>query len=170
VRLTCRRGRPAKCSDPRRGCAIGAHEGVGARAPKCQGVRRGLLLLALAIAIAAIEQLDAAIKGRGRRRRGKPQLRIDEARRFQAACLEHADRDVGAGLALGFLLLAARARAGEIVLRELRDVDDGGRVLWIPDSKTQAGRREFGVPEPLAAHLARLVGGRLPGAPLLERR
>jgi integrase len=106
------------------------------------------------------------VKGRGRRKRGKPQLRIDEARRFQATCLEHAERDVGAVLSLGYLLLGARA--GEIVLREVRDVDDGGRVLWIPDSKTQAGRRELGVPDQLAPHLAQLAKGRLPRAPLFE--
>ena len=108
----------------------------------------------------------AAVKGRGRRKRGKPQLRIDEARQFQATCLAHADRDHGAVLALAYLLLGARA--GEIVLRQVRDVDDGGRVLWIPDSKTQAGRRELGVPEQLAPHLARLANGRLPQALLFE--
>lgn len=106
----------------------------------------------------------AAVKARGRRRRGKPQLRIDEARRFQAACLELAARDVGAVLSLAYLLLGARA--GEVVLRHARDVDDGGRVLWIPDSKTQAGRRELDVPDQLAPHLARLAAGKLPLAPL----
>lgn len=110
----------------------------------------------------------AEIKGRGRRKRGKPQLRIDEARRFQAVCLELAarERDIGAVLALGYLLLGARA--GEIVLRQVRDVDDGGRVLWVPNSKTAAGRRELGVPQQLAPHLADLAAGRPPAAPLFE--
>lgn len=106
----------------------------------------------------------SGVKGRGRRRKGKPQLRIDEARRFQSACLELAPRDDGAVLSLAYLLLGARA--GEIVLREARDVDDAGRLLWIPDSKTQAGRRQLGVPEQLAPHLHRLAAAR-PASALL---
>ena len=106
----------------------------------------------------------ADVKGRGRRKRGKPQLRIDEARRFQATCLARAESDVGAVLSLAYLLLGARS--GEIALRQVRDVDDGGRVLWIPDSKTAAGRRELGVPEQLATHLARLAAGRFSHAAL----
>jgi integrase len=106
----------------------------------------------------------ATIKGRGRRRRGKPQLRIEEARAFMACCLELAPRDDGAVLALAYLLLGARA--GEVVLRQVRDVDDGGRLLWIPDSKTEAGRRQLEVPDALGPHLVRLARRRLPAAPL----
>jgi len=106
----------------------------------------------------------AAIKGRGRRKRGKPQLRIEEARIFMTCCLELAPRDDGAILALAYLLLGARA--GEVVLRQVRDVDDGGRLLWIPDSKTEAGRRQLEVPDALVPHLVRLAGRRLPAAPL----
>jgi len=86
----------------------------------------------------------AAIKGRGRRKRGKPQLRIEEARIFMTCCPELAPRDDGTILALAYLLLGARA--GEVVLRQVRDVDDGDRLLWIPDSKTEAGRRQLEVP------------------------
>src|SRR5437867_3264885 len=71
------------------------------------------------------------------------------------------ERDPGAVLSLAYLVLGARD--GEIVLRQVRDVDDGGRVLWIPDSKTPAGRRELGVPDRLASHLAALARRRLPG-------
>lgn len=106
------------------------------------------------------------IKGRGRRSKGKPQLRITEARAFQAKCLELAARDDGAVLALAYLLLGARA--GEVVLRQARDVDDGGRLLWIPDSKTAAGRRQVDVPAQLAPHLLRLASRKLPAAPLFE--
>jgi integrase/recombinase XerC len=104
------------------------------------------------------------VKGRGRRKRGKPQLRIDEARVFQQTCLELAPRDDGAVLSLAYLLLGARA--GEVVLRQVRDVDDRGRLLWIPDSKTEAGRRQVGVPAQLASHLERLAHGRVPAAAL----
>lgn len=104
------------------------------------------------------------IKGRGRRKRGKPQLRIEEARTFMALCLELAPRDEGAVLALAYLLLGARA--GEIVLRQIRDVDDAGRLLWIPDSKTPAGRRQIEIPDVLGPHMLRLCGRRQPAAPL----
>jgi integrase len=99
-----------------------------------------------------------AVKGKGRRRRGKPQLRIEEARRFMAACVELAPTDEGAVLALAYLLLGARA--GEVVLRVVRDVDDGGRMLWIPDSKTDAGRRQLEVPDVLVPHFQRLTARR----------
>jgi len=67
-------------------------------------------------------------------------------------------------LALAYLLLGARA--GEVVLRQVRDLDDGGRLLWIPDSKTEAGRRQLEVPDVLVPHLVQLTGRRLPAAPL----
>ena len=35
----------------------------------------------------------------------------------------------------------------EITSRQVRDVDDRGRLLWIPASKTPAGRRTLEVPE-----------------------
>lgn len=105
-----------------------------------------------------------SVKGRGRRKRGKPQLRIEEARVFQATCLSLAPRDDGAVLGLTYLLLGARA--GEVVLRQVRDVDDGGRLFWIPDSKTEAGRRQLAVPAQLVPHLARLTRERRPTAPL----
>jgi integrase len=108
----------------------------------------------------------AGVKGKGRRKRGKPQLRIEEARSFMSTCLELAPRDDGAVLALAYLLLGARA--GEIVLRQVRDVDDGGRLLWIPDSKTQAGRRQLEVPEVLVRQLVRLTDRRPADAPLFR--
>lgn len=104
------------------------------------------------------------VAGVGRRRHGKPQLRIDEARRWMAAALELAEREVGAVAALVSLVLGMRA--SEIILREARDVDDGGRLLWIPDAKTAAGRRTLEVPEVLQPHLVALAAGKLPTARL----
>lgn len=37
----------------------------------------------------------------------------------------------------------------EILSRQVRDVDDGGRALWIPDGKTKNARRRLSVPEEL---------------------
>lgn len=108
------------------------------------------------------------VEGVGRRRRGKAQLRIDEARRWIAKALELARTgDAGAVAALVTLLMGLRA--SEIVERQVRDLDDDGRLLWIPDSKTEAGRRTVEVPAVLRPLLVGLARGR-PGSSLLFGR
>jgi integrase len=98
------------------------------------------------------------VKGLGRRRRGKPQLTTDEARKFLAKALERADEDDGAIAAAMALLMGMRA--SEIVERTIRNLDDGGRLLWITDAKTQAGIRRLQVPPQLQGHLQRIARGR----------
>jgi integrase len=44
-------------------------------------------------------------------------------------------------------------RASEIANRQVRDVDDGGRVLWIERAKTRKGDRHLEVPEVLRGPL-----------------
>ena len=119
------------------------------------------------------------LQGVGRRRRGKAKLREMEARILGEWCLScaltpapRADdhtaaagetrRDRELGLAVGLVLLLG-VRAGELLERVARDVDasPGRVVLWIPDSKTEAGRRRLVVPEPLAT-LLRARAGALP--------
>ena len=51
-------------------------------------------------------------------------------------------------------------RSSEVVSRVARDVDDKGRLLWIPDAKTEAGKRFIEVPAVLQPHLRRLVKGK----------
>jgi integrase len=103
----------------------------------------------------------AAIEPFGRRKRGKEQLRISEARAFLATCESYAWRgDAGAIAAMTLLLLGMRA--SEVVERVVRDLDDGGRILWIPSSKTEAGRRTLEVPSSLRPHLLRLAKGKQP--------
>lgn len=110
----------------------------------------------------------ARVKPMGRRKRGKPQPRIDEARKLLATGARLAlAGDVGACAALMALLLAVRA--SEIGTRTVRDLDDDGHVLWIPESKTQAGRRTIEVPEILRAPLLLLAEGRPGAEPLLGR-
>lgn len=105
------------------------------------------------------ENALATVEGVGRRKRGKPQLRIEESRAWYAKAVELAAAgDHGAVAALMAMLLGIRA--SEIVERVVRDVDDEGRVLWIPDSKTEAGRRTLEVPPPLSGMLLALVQGR----------
>ena len=53
-------------------------------------------------------------------------------------------------------------RCIEIVSRVVRDLDDDGRLLWIPDSKTTKGRRTLLVPDELQSYLKRLAEGKAP--------
>lgn len=92
----------------------------------------------------------------GSRARGKAQLRIEEARRFVDAALGEGSRE---GLAAAIALLMG-LRASEITDRQVRDVDDGGRVLWIERAKTRKGDRHLEVPEVLRAPLLDLCGDR----------
>lgn len=99
----------------------------------------------------------------GKRKRGKTQLRLDEARIFSEHCLSVIDTEESALPALVTLILARRA--GEVVALTARDVDDGGRLLWVEDAKTPAGKVTVVVPEVLVQPLRRRAlaaeGGRL---------
>lgn len=100
-----------------------------------------------------------SIKGIGRRKRGKPQLRMDEARRWSDVAFERAAKG-DAGAIAAIMTLYMDLRAGEVTSRQVRDLDDGGRVLWIPDAKSEAGRRVLEVPEVLRPLLQGLAGKR----------
>jgi integrase len=105
------------------------------------------------------------VEGQGRRRHGKEQLRIDEARRWQVKAIAMAEAgSVGAVAAMASLLLGMRA--SEIVSRVVRDLDDGGGLLWIPEAKTEKGRRTLQVPEVLQPYLRELAKGQPADAPL----
>jgi integrase len=106
----------------------------------------------------------AEVKGRGRRKKGKKQLRIEESRTVIDVCAERLGFDDGAVCTLAYLLLSTRN--GEVVLADVRDVDDAGRMFWVPDSKTEAGRRQIEVPAVLQAGLLRLAADRKPDEPL----
>ena len=101
------------------------------------------------------------IEGIGRRRHGKVQLRIDESRKWMKVAVRLAERgDKGAVMALMTLLLGMRA--GEITDRVVRDVDDEGRLLWIPSSKTAAGKRSLEIPALLQPFIKKLTTDRKP--------
>lgn len=108
------------------------------------------------------------VEGQGKRRHGKPQLRIDEARRWLATAMDLADKGEDGAVAAAAALLMG-LRAGEVVSRVVRDLDDEGRLLWIPDSKTEAGRRTQEIPEALRPHMLGLAKGKLPLAHLFGR-
>jgi integrase len=119
------------------------------------------------------------VKGQGKRNRGKPQLHVDEARRWVGLAMEQAaDPGKRPGVAAALLTLLTNLRCCEIVRLQVRDVDDGGRLLWIERSKTEAGKRrlrlgtelsegeEPGLAHQLSALLAGLAADR-PGGELL---
>ncbi len=105
-----------------------------------------------------------AVEPTGTRSAGKPQLRVDEARRVLHTVLARAGTDPEALAVLVILLLGLRA--SECAAIEDRDIDDDGRLLWIPASKTKAGIRRLAMPAALGALLkARAKGGAVfPGA------
>jgi integrase len=118
----------------------------------------------------------AGLRPRGRRRRGKPQHTTDEARKFERYLLavaaaplspdttarrrwDHAvSNRQGAIGTLTALLLGLRA--SEVVDRQVRDLDDDGWMLWVPEAKTEAGKRRQVVPEHLRPLLQELCAGR----------
>ncbi len=124
---------------------------------------RNILAEAKSFLVVRGEEVDCAQParrggGRGKRRHGKAQLRIDEARRWQAKAIGFADQ--GKDGAVAAMMCAGDGDAGsEVVSRVVRDLDDEGRLLWIPDSKTEAGRRTLQVPDFLQPYLVRLAKG-----------
>jgi integrase len=48
----------------------------------------------------------------------------------------------------------------EVASRIVRDLDDEGRLLWIPDSKTEAGKRTLQVSDLLRPYLVALAEGK----------
>ena len=97
----------------------------------------------------------------GKRTKGKPQLTIDESRRLLAAALELAEykpRAISAALCLCLAM-----RIGEVAGLKSRDVDDGGRILWVQKGKNTNARRLLEVPDVIRPHLVKLAarGGRL---------
>ncbi len=119
----------------------------------------------------------AKVEGIGKRRpRGKSlgksgnELRVRETRAWYARALKLADEDdQGAIAALVALLLGMRA--SEIISRKVGDLDDdqsAGDLLWIPCSKTPAGRRTLEVPEVLRPFLLACAEGKGPHQYLFE--
>jgi integrase len=97
----------------------------------------------------------------GRKPTGKPQLRIDEARRFGAVAMQHAE--AGDPSAIGALLMMYLGlRQGEVAARVARDIDDDGRVLWIPSGKTKNAKRRLNIPDRLRPLVLKLAQTKRP--------
>lgn len=110
----------------------------------------------------------ADVKGEGKRRHGKKQLRIDEALRWLDKARELADAAMAKvkpgrhleGLASAMSTLLLGSRSEETIVRLVRDLDCGGRLFWIDDAKTEKGNRAVEVPGMLRPYLLRLAQGK----------
>lgn len=102
----------------------------------------------------------------GKPKVGKPQLRIDEARRFIDTAL--ADYELrGKPIALAVVMaLTMGLRASELLNRQIRDLDDDCGILWIDRGKTANARRHLRIPEFIRPYLQRQVHGQDPAAHL----
>jgi integrase len=107
----------------------------------------------------------AEVKPIGKRKRGKPQLGLDEARRLIETCMAERSRE-SIAVATGFLL---GMNSAEVIGRQVRDLDHGGRVLRIRKGKNEHRVRALEVPDDLAAALRELARGRPSAAMLFGR-
>jgi len=102
----------------------------------------------------------------GRLKRGKTQLRIDEARKLVAVALQHALKlHIGASAILMQILLGLRPTEARI--RVVCDLDDDGRVLGVPFGKTSNAKRRLQVPEALRQVLLLHAHAKSSDSPLL---
>lgn len=103
----------------------------------------------------------AAVKPVGKIHTGKQQLRLEEARRFSSHLLEHAPADQAA-LAI-LVQITMGLRSSEVLRIRVRDVDNGGAVLWVDGTKTRSSKRVLNVEsEPLRRLLAEKAASRTP--------
>lgn len=107
---------------------------------------------------------DVAVTGERRDRRDQ-QLRVTESRAFFDRAM--AEGSLESHVVLMALMMGLRAH--EVVERVVRDVDDDGRILWVPKSKTKAGVRQLRVPQLLRTPLLAYCAGKGPGEALFIR-
>lgn len=101
------------------------------------------------------------VKNIGQKKAGKPQLRIDEAKRWIDTALEMVKEGNSTALA-ALLCLWCGFRASEVMHRVVRDIDQGGATIWIDRGKTKSSRRRPKVPEFLRPYLLALCEGKAP--------
>jgi integrase len=110
-------------------------------------------------------ELLSEVAGQGRRKKGKPKLTKDEAKRYLDKCRQLAadpkPKKAEAAVAAAIPLLLGY-RASEVVDREVRDLDEGGSVLRVPRAKSHAGIRAQELPAWFQPLLVRLTAGKQP--------
>ena len=101
------------------------------------------------------------VKPVGRVNTGKHQLRLDEARKLNAWLVKQAEQDERATAVLTQLILGLRS--SEVLRRQVRDVDDNGKLFCIESGKTKNARRWLEIRSPaLQMLLAAQARGRKP--------
>jgi integrase len=98
----------------------------------------------------------------GKQNTGKSQLRLDEARKFLDVAFTYYEEKrnplaIGAAVALLMGL-----RTSEVLHREVRDLEDGGRYLCIDRGKTFNAARRPEIPDRLRPFLLDLAQGKRP--------
>ena len=101
----------------------------------------------------------------GRKKRGKKQLHIDEAKRFVEEALKNSDDPLALACAA---MVYTGLRPGEIMGLQIRDLDADGTVLWVEKSKTEAGKRAVEVAKVFRPFLQGLTKDRQPEDFLFE--
>ena len=109
------------------------------------------------------------VKGTGRRKKGKMQLRPGEAKTLLERTLEMSSSGSDGALATAMALLMG-LRAQEITRRVVRDVDVLTWTLYIDDAKTAAGTRSVEIPELLWKHFEKRIEDKQPADPLFPSR
>lgn len=101
------------------------------------------------------------VKPVGKKQAGKSQLSLDELRALWACCLEAAPTEPEAVAVLAALGMGLRA--GEVVKRTVRSVDDGGRLLRLEAHETKNKKaRAIRIPQALQPLLRELARGKRP--------
>jgi integrase len=115
----------------------------------------------------------------GRAKRGKKQFTVDEARRYVKAAIARFE-DKGDRLAIAsVIVMTTGARASEVMLRTVGELDQGGTVLLVREReaegndagatiKNRLAARELVIHPPLRQYVASLAVGR-PSSALLFR-
>jgi integrase len=132
--------------DPERGMAVDTHH---------NSHREATQLCAWLIKVGWMSSNPfAAVEKIGRKKQGRPQLTANEARAFAAIAVPFAEDGDVAALG-GMLCLLLGLGNSEVINRVGRDVDDEGKLLWVPFGKTKARRRVVEVPPLLREALRR---------------
>jgi integrase len=105
---------------------------------------------------------------RRRSRANRDQLRVDELRKLTAVCFDELAEESSEGALATLCCLYLGLRASEVCGLRVRDIDDGARLLWVADSKTDAGRRLLEVPEVLQPSLVVACAGKRPSDSVLS--
>jgi integrase len=116
--------------------------------------------------------LLADVKGEGRRHCGKAKLSLDESRKYLATCLVQAtssDPQVKQAAIAACMPLVFGLRSGEVLNRQVKDIDDNGRILRITSSKSRAGIRSLQVPDWFRPYLIDLTKGLKPEERIFSR-